>query len=74
MRGLLAASEGAMKPHRPWQPHMGNSPLFNPYTPVGTSTTIDHYDLVEEQEAETEQPAELPPEEADAPPPAVKRD
>ena len=22
-----------MKTHRPWQPHMSNTPLFNPYTP-----------------------------------------
>ncbi len=60
-----------MKPHRPWQPHMGNSPLFNPYTPAGTSTTIDHYDLSEE---ETEPPAEAPPEESAATPPVIKGD
>lgn len=33
-----------MKTHRPWQPHMSNTPLFNPYTPAGHATTLDHFD------------------------------
>lgn len=63
-----------MKPHRPWQPHMGNSPLFNPYTPAGHSTTLDHFDLIEEQENETESPGEEIKDEATDPPPEVKHD
>ena len=47
-----------MKTHRPWQPHMGNSPLFNPYTPAGQSTTIDHYDFTEEVEQEDQESQE----------------
>lgn len=43
-----------MKTHRPWQPHMGSSPLFNPYTPAGKAPTLDHFDLVEEEVDETE--------------------
>ena len=42
-----------MKTHRPWQPHMGSSPLFNPYTPAGSGTTLDHFDLIEEEVDET---------------------
>jgi hypothetical protein len=38
-----------MKTHRPWQPHMSNTPLFNPYTPAGHATTLDHFDMVEEE-------------------------
>jgi hypothetical protein len=45
-----------MKTHRPWQPHMGNSPLFNPYTPAGRATTLDHFDLIEEELEETAEP------------------
>jgi hypothetical protein len=45
-----------MKTHRPWQPHMGSSPLFNPYTPAGRATTLDHFDLIEEEVDETEVP------------------
>jgi hypothetical protein len=45
-----------MKTHRPWQPHMGSSPLFNPYTPAGRATTLDHFDLIEEEVDETEAP------------------
>jgi hypothetical protein len=45
-----------MKTHRPWQPHIGSSPLFNPYTPVGRATTLDHFDLIEEEVDETEAP------------------
>jgi hypothetical protein len=54
-----------MKMHRPWQPHMSNTPLFNPYTPAtGRATTLDHFDLVEEEEeietpeGETQSPAD----------------
>ena len=43
-----------MKTHRPWQPHMGSSPLFNPYAPAGKATTLDHFDLIEEEVDETE--------------------
>jgi hypothetical protein len=65
-----------MKTHRPWQPHMGNSPLFNPYTPAGHATTLDHFDLIEEQVDETEAEAsgEERRDEAMDPPPVMKRD
>ncbi len=43
-----------MKTHRPWQPHMGSSPLFNPYTPAGKATSLDHFDFIEEEVDETE--------------------
>lgn len=43
-----------MKTHRPWQPHMGNSPLFNPFSPAGRATTLDHFDLIEEEMDEAE--------------------
>ena len=43
-----------MRTHRPWQPHMNNTPLFNPYTPAGHATTLDHFDLVEEEAPEEE--------------------
>jgi hypothetical protein len=40
-----------MKTHRPWQPHMNNSPLFNPFAPGnGRATTLDHFDLIEADE------------------------
>jgi len=61
-----------MKTHRPWQPHMGSSPLFNPYSPAGTSTTLDHFDLVEEAGDDTEAPAEGSPEGTGEPPPLGK--
>jgi len=35
---------------------MGSSPLFNPYTPAGRATTLDHFDLIEEEVDETEAP------------------
>ena len=44
-----------MKTHRPWQPHMGSSPLFNPYAPAGKATTLDHFDLSEEQETDEDE-------------------
>ena len=43
-----------MKTHRPWQPHMNDSPLFNPFSPAARSTTLDHFDLIEEEMDETE--------------------
>jgi hypothetical protein len=33
---------------------MNNTPLFNPYTPAGHATTLDHFDLVEEEAPEEE--------------------
>ena len=65
-----------MKTHRPWQPHMGSSPLFNPYNPAGHATTLDHFALVEEQEQgdETEISAEAPPDGSGETPEQVKRD
>ena len=63
-----------MKTHRPWQPHMGSSPLFNPYSPAGTSTTLDHFDLIEEPVDETEATAGGGPEQTGEPPPLAKRD
>lgn len=63
-----------MKSHRPWQPHMSSSPLFNPNSPFGKATTLDHFDLIEESADERETPVEGSPEEAGDPPPLVKRD
>ena len=60
-----------MKTHRPWQPHMGNSPLFNPYTPAGRATTLDHFDLIEEELDETEASGAEPTDES-ADPAALK--
>ena len=55
---------------------MGNNPLFNPYMPAGHATTLDHFDLVEEEtEAdEAETPNELSADQASDPPPLMKRD
>ena len=58
-----------MKTHRPWQPHLSSSPLFNPFTPT---TTLDHYDLVEEEEETDESSA--PEDQASDPPPLMRRD
>ncbi len=69
-----------MKSHRPWQPYMGSGSLFNPYNPyspynpAGRATTLDHFDLIEDQVNETEAPAEDSPDTAGEPPPLVKRD
>jgi hypothetical protein len=64
-----------MKMHRPWQPHMGSSPLFNPYSPAGRSTTLDHFDLLEEPVDEMPMPVEsAPPEEAGDPQAPTKRE
>lgn len=43
-----------MRTHRPWQPHLSSSPLFNPYQPTYRATTLDHFDLIEEEKDETE--------------------
>jgi hypothetical protein len=43
-----------MKTHRPWQPHMSDSPLFNPFSPAGRATILDHFDLIEEEMDEIE--------------------
>ena len=57
-----------MKTHRPWQPHMSNTPLFNPYTPASGNTTLDHYDLIEEeQEDEIEAPSKESDQAGDSP-------
>jgi hypothetical protein len=58
---------------------MGSSPLFNPYTPAGQSTSLDHFDFTEEveeqeQEAQGEGSNEEARDEAVAPPPMTKRD
>jgi hypothetical protein len=63
-----------MKTHRPWQPHMSTPPLFNPFTPSG-HTTLDQYDMVEEEETdETTAPEDLAVDQATDPPPLMKRD
>ena len=63
-----------MKTHRPWQPHLSSSPLFNPFTPSNT-TTLDHYDLVEEEETdESTSPEDLSADQSSDPPPLMKRD
>jgi hypothetical protein len=64
-----------MKTHRPWQPHMGNTPLFNPYTPAGHATTLDHFDLIEEEEEiEGSEGSGEGSDEAGDPPSKTKRD
>lgn len=62
-----------MKTHRPWQPHMGSSPLFNPFAPsTDRDAMLDQFDIAEEEEEEsTDQPAA---EQADQPPTATKQD
>ncbi len=64
-----------MKTHRPWQPHMSSTPLFNPYTPAGHATTLDRFDLVEEEDVDAETSDELSAEQAgNSPPATAKRD
>lgn len=63
-----------MKTHRPWQPHMGSSPLFNPYTPVGRATTLDHFDLIEEEVDQAEASAAEPKDELENPDALKDRD
>jgi hypothetical protein len=37
---------------------MRNSPLFNPFVPASNATTLDHFDLLEDEEVdETQDPA-----------------
>jgi hypothetical protein len=71
-----------MKTHRPWQPHMSNTPLFNPYTPAtGQPLTFDPVEILDE-EADAAAPEELSPEAAKDqamdqmtdPPPIMKDD
>jgi hypothetical protein len=63
-----------MRTHRPWQPHMSTSPLFNPFTP-SIHTTLDHYDMVEEEETEELAASEeLAMDQASDPPPLMRRD
>ena len=61
-----------MKTHRPWQPHMGSSPLFNPYAPAGSATTLDHFDLIEEEVDETEVASTAPSQDETQDPAALK--
>lgn len=63
-----------MRTHRPWQPHMGNTPLFNPYTPAGQSTTLDHFDLIEEEGENDETEAEEKQDQMSDPPALMKWD
>jgi hypothetical protein len=56
-----------MKTHRPWQPHLSNTPLFNPYAPTGHATTLDHFDLVEEEAPDDEETGSETPDEREAP-------
>ena len=63
-----------MKTHRPWQPHMSTSPLFNPFTP-SSHTTLERYDLIEEEAEENTTPTEeVSADETSDPPPIMKRD
>ncbi len=62
-----------MKSHRPWQPHMSGTPLFNPYAPATDRTvTFDHFDLVEEQEEP--ESGEESADQADRQPPVAQKD
>ena len=63
-----------MKTHRPWQPHLISPSLFNPFTP-SNHTTLDHYDLVEEEDMdESTAPEDLLADQASDPPPLMKWD
>ena len=63
-----------MRTHRPWQPHMSNTPLFNPYTPAGQSTILDHFDLIEEEGDSEETAAEESRDQMSDPPALMKND
>ena len=63
-----------MRTHRPWQPHMSNMPLFNPYAPAGRSTTLDHFDLIEEEGTTEQSTAEENRDQMSDPPSLMKRD
>jgi hypothetical protein len=42
-----------MKMRRPWQPHMSNDQLFNPFVPPQErSWTLDHLEIAEEEHQE----------------------
>jgi hypothetical protein len=64
--------EEFMKTHRPWQPHVSNDPLFNPFVPPTERTvTLEHIEIAEEEEEEEEEgsvPPESSAEQADDPP------
>jgi hypothetical protein len=63
-----------MKTHRPWQPHMSNPPLFNPYAPITErASTLDHIEFIED-EAETGTSSEQSEEEREDTPSCMKRD
>lgn len=63
-----------MKTHRPWQPHMSSTPLFNPYaSTTGRGTSLDRFDLAEEEQ-EAESSGEQSPDQVDDQPPAAERD
>jgi hypothetical protein len=53
---------------------MGSSPLFNPYTPAGSATTLDHFDLIQEEVDETEATAAESQDEAEDPAAMKHRD
>ncbi len=53
-----------MNTHRPWQPHMSNSPLLDPDQPTNRATTLDHFDLIEEERDEMELSGDEPQDEA----------
>ena len=60
-----------MKTHRHWQPHLSTPPLFNPFSGL---TTLDHYDMVEEEEMDEISDEEQLADQASDPPPLMKRD
>ncbi len=62
-----------MKTHRPWQPHFSQNPLFNPYVPTGQSTTLDHFDLREEEEESEDEIEDVSKEDAISPS-VIRRD
>jgi hypothetical protein len=51
-----------MKKHRPWQPHLGSLPLFNPFEPSTKWTRElgagDRIEIEDEEEAEGSVPAD----------------
>ena len=63
-----------MKTHRPWQPHMNNTPLFNPYSPAGHSTTLDHFDMREEEEENEDEAEQISQDDVGDPPSVIRRD
>jgi hypothetical protein len=53
-----------MRTHRPWQPHLSNNPLFNPFAPSTERVTLDRIEIADEEEDEGSTPIE-PAEQAD---------